>query len=131
MDFGSKPSLIQLLRWCLCLAIPLFTACETTHYEYFPPHSDQGRICVTQCAGVRESCRNTEMQRAQWEKSSCEHRQESTYRACMARADSKDETRACAKKRGSCWASEDTSRCENDYRECFVTCGGRIRTYVE
>lgn len=115
----------------VALALLALSGCTTTRYEYVLPATEHGRICITQCAGVQETCRGNEMQRAQWEKAGCERRNESTYRACISRADSKDDVKKCDKHRGYCSANENTWRCEEDYRQCFVNCGGRIYTHIE
>ncbi len=117
------------------LALVLLAGCATTSYIYSPPASDQGRFCVTQCAGTREACRGNEMQRAQHEKASCERSSDTTYRACMAqpvpREREKEKAQDCEKKRKSCWSYEDTSRCETNYRECFVNCGGVVEEHID
>lgn len=127
-------------RHFLTLALTVFglallTGCETTHYIYHPPASDPGRLCVTQCSATRETCRGNEMQRAQHEKSSCERTSDTTYRACMAqpvaKEQAKEKPQECEKKRKSCWSYEDTERCEANYRECFVNCGGAVEEHTE
>ncbi len=107
----------------------LLAACETTHYEYHAPASDQGRLCVTQCGAVRELCKGNEIQRAQSEKEICERSNDNLYRACMRNAKNKDQEKSCENKKKYCWDSENFSACEADYRQCFIHCGGSIRTY--
>ena len=107
----------------------LLAGCVTTRYEYFPPASDQGRMCVTQCSGVRELCQGNEMQRAQYDRSLCEQRSDATYHSCLRHADNRDEAKKCY--RPACFASENTWRCDENYRQCFVGCGGIIHTIKE
>ncbi len=108
----------------LLLAL-LLNACQTTTYEFIVPASDAGKLCVTQCAGIREQCRGNEMQRAQSDKAFCERSAESGYRACLATAASnKTDPGKCH--RQSCYASENTYRCESEYQQCFVNCGGQV-----
>ena len=119
-----------LLRAMTGLAICIMVvACSTTRYEYHPPATEQGRICVTHCASVREMCQGNEIHRAQAERSACEQRSESIYRACLRQADNRDESRKCY--RASCWASENTWRCDENYRQCFVVCGGSVHVFQE
>lgn len=106
-------------------------ACETTHYEFTAPKSDQGRFCVTQCAAVREACAGNEMQRAQSEKYTCERSNDVALRACLNKATNKDQEKDCERRRKHCWTGENMGRCEADYRQCFVNCGGAIRTYKQ
>ena len=108
----------------LLLAL-LLSACQTTTYEFVVPASDAGKLCVTQCAGIREQCRGNEMQRAQSDKAFCERNAESGYRACLATAASnKTDPGKCH--RQSCYASENHYRCESEYQQCFVNCGGQV-----
>ena len=75
------------------------------------------------------------MKRAQMEKASCERSSDTAYRACMAqpvaKEHEKDKTQDCEKKKKSCWSYEDTDRCETDYRQCFVNCGGAVEEHTK
>lgn len=50
----------SLKNWLAMMAA--ITAClliagfSTVRYEYFPPASEQGRMCITHCQGIREAC---------------------------------------------------------------------------
>ncbi|KFB76028.1 MAG: hypothetical protein AW06_002825 [Candidatus Accumulibacter cognatus] len=127
----SRKPLMELKIVVFALFTLTMSACTSTRYEYVLPATDSGRICITHCAGVQETCRGNEIQRAQWEKEGCERRNESAYRHCISRAVSKDDAKKCDKQRGYCSATESTWRCEEDYRRCFVNCGGRIYTHTE
>ena len=125
MTCSPKP-----LRLFGVLALALLLAgCTTIRYEYYPPASDEGRICVTHCAGVREMCQGNEIQRAQYDRALCEQRSDSVYRSCLHQASNKDEAKKCY--RPACWTSENTWRCDENYRQCFVGCGGSIRAIKE
>lgn len=124
---------------CRRLAVALLAfglaACETTHYTFRPPATDAGRICTTQCGANREHCRGNEMQRAQRERATCERSADHAFQSCMAQPVPKeregDKARDCEKKRRSCWSYEDTERCDSDYRQCFVNCGGLVEERTE
>jgi hypothetical protein len=109
----------------------ILTACKTTHYEYTAPTSDMGRLCITQCAGIKERCMGNEYERAQDEKSRCERSSDNTFRICMSKAKTKDDEKQCDKKRSICGAYENTDRCETDYRACYGGCGGQIREFTQ
>jgi hypothetical protein len=116
---------IPLSRLLLIVLAALLASCSTTTYEFVVPASDAGKICVTQCAGIREQCRGNEMQRAQSDKAFCERNAESGYRACLSAATAnKTDPGKC--QRRSCYSSENTYRCDNDYQQCFVNCGGQV-----
>lgn len=114
------------------LGLLLLAGCQTVRYEYYPPTSDNGRYCVTQCSAIRESCEGNEANRASMEKVACERQKDHEYRECRARAGgNRDKEKECDKNRGSCWISPNNARCETNYRECYVNCGGRIVKIVE
>lgn len=115
----------------LCAAILLLAGCQTTRYEMHPPASNAGRNCVTQCGGIRETCRGNEIRRAQGEREACEHRADRTLHSCLSNADSKEKRQECEKKKPSCWNYENYERCEEDYRACYVQCGGTVIKFVE
>lgn len=115
----------------LVASIAFLAGCETVRYELRPPASDAGRLCVTHCAGVRESCRGNAIRRAKFERESCEHRAENTFRACLASAKNKDQRKECEEDKPSCWVSERTEPCEEEYRSCYQQCGGRVIKIIE
>jgi hypothetical protein len=116
----------------LLLAIALLiTGCQTIRYELRPPASDTGRLCVTQCSGIKETCRGNELRRARMERESCERDSEHGLRACLAGANSPETRRNCHNKKRSCSTAENTERCEGDYRQCFAGCGGTVTKIVE
>ncbi len=129
-----RPALRPLPLVLALLATTLLSGCESTHYVFRPPASDQGRMCVTQCAGTREACRGNEIRRAQGEKATCERSADASYHTCMAqpvaREKEHDKARDCEKKRKSCWSYENTDRCDDDYRNCFVNCGGSVEEHT-
>ncbi len=104
--------------------LTLIAACS--HYEYHPPATEAGRLCTVQCAAVREMCISNENVRAQNEKYACEQRNRRNYDQCMRRAEDKDDARACARAQPTCYASASTFRCEENYRSCYVNCGGQV-----
>ena len=109
----------------------LVSSCAMTRYEYVAPASDSGRLCASQCAGVREQCRANEINRGLWERDMCERRNASMYHSCLAYADSKKEARECDRYRNSCWSSESSWRCDDAYRQCYTACGGKVITITE
>ena len=116
----------------LLLAALLLSGCETIRYRLVPPPSENGRLCVTQCSGVREMCIGSEKQEAYYEREQCERRQEYDYYRCMDRGrGDADKQRKCDRLRYGCSAFADTNRCEHDYRACYVTCGGRVIEEIE
>lgn len=121
--------MLPIVRLLGLLAILLLVGCETIHYEYRPPVTEQGRFCVTQCGAIKEICKGNEIRRAQSEKEICERSNDSNYRACMRNAKNKEQEKSCDSKKKHCWGSENFYGCEADYRQCFVNCGGSIREH--
>jgi len=105
--------------------------CQTIRYEMHSPTTDAGRACVTQCAGIRETCRGNEIRRAKSEREECEHQAEQSLRICLNSADTKEKRNECEKKKPGCWSYENETRCEEEYRSCYVQCGGKVIKIVE
>lgn len=118
-----------LLAAALCAL--LLGACVTTHYEFIQPESEQGKACITGCGNARDICRSRESQQALWDQMRCEQQNNFAVRRCLAVAGNRDEAGRCGIYRQICWAHQNTYSCEVDYRQCFVKCGGQIRTYEE
>lgn len=102
----------------------LLAGCSTVRYEYHPPNTDSGRMCVTQCQVVREMCRGNEINRVQSDKQSCAMRSEIAFRDCQRHAKSHDEAKKCY--RPVCNVTENTWRCDEGFRQCFEGCGGTV-----
>jgi len=115
----------SIFRNCIgALLLVLLAACS--HYEYRPPATEAGRQCTVQCSAVREMCISNEYQRAQNDKIACEQRNYRNYQQCMRRAEDKDDAKACAQHQQSCYAHTSNYRCEDNYRACYVNCGGQV-----
>jgi len=110
-------------------ALSILAGCTTMHYDFKAPDTDQGRYCVTQCAGIKEACNGNEIHRANSEKTSCERSNDTVYMACMGKSANKEQEKECEKHRKYCWSNPDSDRCDGDYRMCFVNCGGSIHQY--
>jgi hypothetical protein len=107
----------------------LVSGCVTTRYEFMAPPTEEGRFCTTQCASVQEGCQSNEINRAQNERYACEQRSEYQYHSCQRHARSDDEARKCF--RTACFSNPNTWRCNENYRQCFVGCGGTVQTIRE
>jgi hypothetical protein len=119
-------------RLLLLLFLFALTGCETINYRLVPPPSDAGRLCVTQCAGIREACIGQQQQQANFQQHQCERREDHEYDACLNRAgNDRDRLRKCARDRDYCGSYAQTERCEVDYRGCFSNCGGMVIQEVE
>ncbi|KAF0811700.1 hypothetical protein IGB42_03858 [Andreprevotia sp. IGB-42] len=113
------------MRLLLALLLTsLLGACVS--YEYLPPATDQGKTCVAVCTGVREQCYGTEEQKARQEQDRCEIRETSKQTQCLLLAKTDADKATCLKNKGSCYYSANTYRCDSQYDQCFVQCGGRI-----
>ena len=110
------------LVWCILF----LSACSSVRYEYYPPTTDGGRQCVAQCSIAREVCVGNENQRAANDRQVCEQQNRWNYQNCVRRAKDKVVARSCSSYQSNCWASPNTYRCNENYRSCFVACGGHI-----
>lgn len=116
----------MLHRLLLSTLLIVMTGCSFVRYDYEPPVTEAGRQCTVQCAVVREMCINNENYRAQNNKAACEQRNQWNYQQCIRRAVDKDAARACTRNQPMCWSNTNNFRCEENYRSCYVTCGGRV-----
>ena len=105
----------------------LIASCSSVRYEYTPPASEMGRLCVTQCQGNAETCRGTEINRVASERYLCEQRSEDVFRSCQRNAANKDEAKDCY--RPACSVYENYWRCDEGYRQCFTGCGGTVQQF--
>ena len=80
------------------------TGCATT-YEFVPPTTEAGRLCVTQCAAVRESCVANAQAQANREFERCERASDQEFSRCLILADTKEKKAACDKRRRYCGES--------------------------
>ena len=130
--FGFSGTTSRLLRrFCVVAGLLFLTGCSFVRYEYHPPSTDGGRQCVAQCSIAREVCVGNENQRAANERQVCEQQNRWNYQNCIRRAKDKDDARSCSRYQNSCWASPNTYRCDENYRSCFVSCGGHINVIKE
>jgi len=105
----------------------LIASCSSVRYEYTPPASEMGRMCITQCQGNSEMCRGTETNRAMSERYACDQRSEDVLRSCQRNAANKDEAKKCY--RPACSVYENYWRCDEGYRQCFTGCGGTVQQF--
>ena len=120
-------SRLLILSFLIALA-----GCETIRYRMVPPPSDSGRLCVTQCAGIRQMCIGQEEQQANYEQHQCERREDHEYDHCMRKAgNDRDKVKKCERNRSYCSSTANTEGCEVDYRGCYASCGGMVIQEVE
>lgn len=96
----------------------------STEYILTPPKSQSGQNCLFQCETIKQQCFQIE---------------DSEYYRCEDR--SRQENYDCeyniriTKNREPKWyecggetCSRDNERCENSYRSCYQSCGGKVET---
>ncbi|WOP16988.1 hypothetical protein [Ottowia sp. SB7-C50] len=138
------------LTFAMLLAA-LLAGCATTRTEYRPPADPQGRMCITNCSGIKQSCEMSQ----QMIRQQCEHdfqRREAAFRRCEAeyrstptsvctqwtsrtvtvngRTETRQECMVTSYKSNPCQRPNTTcnsgSSCDRNYDQCFVGCGGQI-----
>ena len=125
MNQSTKP---RRLFGALLVSL-MFAGCTTIRYEYVAPHTEQGRYCTTQCAAIKDNCEGNEINRASGERYACEQRSEYQYHDCLRHARNDNEAKRCF--RQACYSNPNTWRCDENYRQCFVGCGGTVHTIKE
>ncbi|MDC0358915.1 hypothetical protein OAO01_08870 [Oligoflexia bacterium] len=108
----------------------LLVACSPvyrTDYAYIPPTSAQGKTCIFQCENTKIQCIQLEemryercLDRADREYDRCERNKRYGYNK-KGEWECQDN---CYCFRSSCTLNE--SRCEERYRSCYQTCGGKV-----
>lgn len=91
-------------------------------YDFIPPESPEGRLCAAQCATSQSYCR----QSAEANHRACEASYQSalaSYNACR-----EAKGKGCVSPQTCFYPS--TSGCDEAYRSCFSTCGGRVQARV-
>ncbi len=94
-----------------------------TRYTFVPPESQSGRTCTFQCENSKMQCQQIEQMR----NDTCEERARIEQQQCqwnMQMQGKKEKWYDC----GLSSCSEDTERCESQYRSCFQMCGGTVRS---
>lgn len=110
---------------CAAATIVMLAACGPvydTQYHFTPPPSSEGRSCVFQCDNSRLQCRQLE----DYKNEDCQRRAEYDQRRCeddiYRRKGREPKWYEC----GSSSCSPDYDRCEQLYRSCYQSCGGRV-----
>lgn len=109
------------------LVVLLLGACGpvyNTEYTFSPPKSETGRSCTYHCDTNKFQCRQIEDMHAQrcqeqayWEQQRCE--------AEIYRNKGRDpKWYEC----GTSSCSADYDRCEEQYRACYQSCGGKVES---
>jgi hypothetical protein len=117
------------LFFLLCLFT--ITGCETVHYTYKAPATDSGRMCVTQCSAIKESCMTNQIQLSNKQSEACERNSDLHFMSCLSTAKTDKEKQKCEDKQSYCGSYVNDEPCEQKYRECFTNCGGTINQYIE
>ncbi len=115
-DLNSRIAAILLLLG-LCSCGPIY---ETRH-SFTPPKSAEGRNCTFQCQTVKMQCQQIEEmqeqrcnENARWQQRRCQQDLENRGK--------KERWYDCGLE--TCTA--DSERCEETYRSCYQSCGGRV-----
>lgn len=114
----AKARFIKLLGALLfCAALSACGPVYDTQYTFLPPEDSTGRACVFQCDNSKLQCQQLQDQSAEL----CESRAEREYDRCVDKYGEKK----CY--RDYC-SSSDHERCETQYRSCYQSCGGNVRS---
>lgn len=122
---------LKICVWGLVICCTLFLfGCSPvyrTNYTFTPPEDSEGRTCIWQCENSKLQCQQLEEMRYQ----ACEARAERDYLNCENRKRyrvNKDGELECYQNcycwRASCSRSYES--CEQQYRLCYVNCGGDV-----
>jgi hypothetical protein len=112
------------------LGVGMLTGCGPiyqTKYDYMPPRSSTGMMCVAQCQQGKSTCE----QMCQLRNDNCrtQARQDAIYRYEIYKQARQDRGRAPKKEVGDFDSSNSCNipcRCESSFRACYAACGGQV-----
>lgn len=117
-------------RWALMATllavIPALAGCATryrTEYHYHAPDSADARACVDQCETRARQCRSDAVKVSESDYAKCSERAYAEYEHC------KTYTKGLCYRPVCVVTADDTveyRNCEQDYKNCFEDCGGRV-----
>ena len=119
-----------LFALLLLAQVFLLSACGPvyrTTYQYVPPESDAGKLCITQCENNKIQCAQLEQMRY----SSCQQQSDFSYHLCRSRREFRYNHKGHRKCVRNCYCYhrncyQNTNACESNYRSCYEACGGTI-----
>jgi hypothetical protein len=121
----------------ILLALMVVAACAPrirTDYQYVPPQTRQGQMCAQNCLYAKQQCEQT----CTMEKSRCESyknaERQTDYmlhvydrlsegRSVTKSPDYTGYSKTCRREGNYC-----NDMCHDNYKHCFVNCGGQINT---
>lgn len=119
-----KRTLVLLLTGLLLAACgPIYN----TEYNYIPPADPESRACIAQCNGNKSQCHANADLRAQNERLRCDVDASIDYERCLGHA-ANDAARAQCVKRSCSGGDANYSRCDDEFRICFQSCGGIVQS---
>lgn len=101
------------------------------YYKYTPPQTSEGVSCVRTCSDERRSCRQLQQVQDQNTRNLFEAKAR-TYDACRVGRSDKDARKYCSSPNFS-FPLESLSQnsCEDDFNQCYQTCGGTVDRILE
>ena len=102
----------------------IVTSCTSTYYQYTPPASHEGKMCINECLKNKSLCMvSCDKIKAQYDT------MDSISKTIIGvtKKDTTSSSPSCATyDKNSCYV-----RCREDYRECYENCGGKVERVVE
>lgn len=113
----------MLMVWALSACSPIYQ----TNYDYEPPSSKMGKVCIAQCIQSKSMCQ----QMCKMREDNCRVRahedaivQYENYRDQQRRIDGEIKKSVSDFDRG--YACSETCDCTNAFNECYGACGGQV-----
>ncbi len=134
-----KPRLTSILLLFLLVSCGPPQPQYQTNYQLIPPKSENGRMCLNNCLGMHQNCRQScsiQTQQCAINMSVAEHNARyqadldfDSYvqeRKAQGKLIKKDHSNFYSAPSGSCEQEACQAQCAGDYNMCYSNCGGQV-----
>lgn len=111
----------------LCFLIAACGPMYKTTYNYIPPHSNHGRMCLNQCLDIQNNCREVCNNHKDQCKAMAQRRAEADFWAYQrAQRDTHQPIMKTTSDFYNDMGCQESCHCNEQYNQCYINCGGQI-----
>ena len=104
------------------LAFAILACSPAVKYKYGPPDSQAGVTCINECEAAKSECVSADVKRVK----SCEKEARARAATCKYQLSWEPGDSPKLYECNPDLCLPDNKHCENDYRNCYGACGGRV-----